>query len=333
MRLSRFARFAWIYLGLTLVVIVWGGVVRATGSGAGCGTDWPTCQGEIIPSMESWHTVVEYSHRLSTAVLGLLTVVLVIWAFRAFPRGHAVRLGAVLTGFFILAEAAVGAGLVLLEQVAYNVSIGRAYWMAGHLLNTLLLMASVTLLAWWASGGERVQVRHQGIVWLTILPAVLGMFVVGASGAVAALGDTLLDGFNIVKDEPQLMQALTAAGVSPTESAIVTAFVDLRIYHPVIAVVTGLLVVWAAWTARTQRSSALTRRFSTWLIALFVAQLLLGALNVWLKAPVWLQMVHLAMTNIIFVALVLLAAEALSLRLAPGAKSSPLPARRAGSAA
>ena len=316
-KLTRFAKFAWFYLALKVIVIIWGGIVRATGSGAGCGAHWPTCNGDLIPSNASWHTWVEFSHRMSTGVLGIMTIVLVVWALRAYPRGSLVRLGAWLTAFFIITESAIGAGLVLLELVAYNVSIARAYWMAGHLLNTLGLLGVAALLAWWASGGEKLQFKRQGAVGWTLLLAVLAMFVLGASGAVAALGDTLLEGLVDNKDAIDLIPRLTAAGVSTTEATIVAGLVEMRIYHPMIAIISGLLVTLAAWVARTQRPSPDTRRFSTALFALFVAQLLVGSLNVALKAPVWIQMVHLLMTNFIWIALVLLAATALDHRLHP----------------
>jgi heme A synthase len=319
LNLTRFAKFAWFYLALNVVVIIWGGIVRATGSGAGCGAHWPTCNGEVIPTDATWHTWVEFSHRMSTGVLGILTIVLVVWALRAYPRGSLVRLGAWLTAFFIVTESAIGAGLVLLELVAYNVSIARAYWMAGHLLNTLGLVGVVTLLAWWASGGERLQVRRQGAVTWSLFAAVLAMFVLGASGAVAALGDTLLEGLVESKEATNLMSRLAAAGVSPAEAVIVTGLVEMRIYHPVIAVVSGVLVALAAWVARTQRPSPATRLFSTWLFILFALQLVVAAFNVALMAPVWIQMVHLLMTNLIWILLVLLAAAALDHRLAPAA--------------
>jgi len=48
-QLSRFAKYAWGVMFYNMVVVVWGGYVRATGSGAGCGNHWPLCNGEIIP--------------------------------------------------------------------------------------------------------------------------------------------------------------------------------------------------------------------------------------------------------------------------------------------
>ena len=90
--------------------------------------------------------------------------------------------------------------------------------------------------------------------------------------------------------------------------------VDLRIFHPLIAVTVGLIVAAAALVARSQRPGFWTRRFSSWILALYLVQLLLGALNVALKAPVWIQLVHLLLSNFIWIALVLLAAAALAPR-------------------
>lgn len=307
---KRFAGYAWGVLAANLVVIVWGGFVRASGSGAGCGAHWPACNGELIPRSPTAETLVEFSHRITSGLALFAVVGMLVWALRAWPRGHIVRRGAWWSMGFMVIEALIGAGLVLLELVAYNPSIARAWWMAGHLLNTFLLVGAIALTAWWASGGERLQVRRQGAVWWTLLMAVIAMMVLGASGAVTALGDTLVLG----------------GGITPEESPVVATLVDLRIYHPIIALITGAFVMAAAWTARVRRPAPATRTLSTWLIALYVVQLLLGALNVALKAPIWLQMVHLLMTNIIWLLLVLLGAAALDRRRAPEALPAALPA-------
>ena len=187
MQLTRFAKFAWFVLGLNLLVIVWGAFVRATGSGAGCGSNWPLCNGEVIPQAPAIETVIEFSHRISSGLALISVVVLLVWGFRAYPRKHPVRLGALLSMILMIIEALIGAGLVLLELVAYNVSVARAYWMAGHLINTFLLLATLTLTAWWASGGERLQLRRQGGVLVMLVLSFIAMLILGASGAVTAL--------------------------------------------------------------------------------------------------------------------------------------------------
>lgn len=300
-RLSRFAKYAWAVVIWNLIVILWGGFVRASGSGAGCGAHWPICNGQLIPRPERIETVIEFSHRLSSGLALISIAVLVIWAFRAYPRGHVVRTGAVFSAIFIISEALVGAGLVLLELVAYNASVARAWWMAAHLLNTFLLMGSLTLTAWWASGGDRPQLRGQGIVAWALGLALLAVMVLGASGAVTALGDQLALG----------------AGISPAESPFVASLISLRIYHPIIAFTVGAIVAAAVWLARVRRPGLATRRLSTAIFVLFVVQLLFGALNVALKAPIAVQLIHLLITNLIWILLVLLSAAALSKQQAP----------------
>jgi heme A synthase len=191
MKLNRFAGYAWGVLVYNLLVIMWGAYVRATGSGAGCGNHWPLCQGEVVPRPQQIETMIEFSHRLSSGLALLVVIVLFIWAFRAYPKGHPVRLGGSLSLFFIITEALVGAGLVLFELVAYNTSLARAMVMALHLVNTFLLLGALTLTAWWGSGGRPLRLRGQGsLIWLLAI-GLVGMLILGASGGVTALGDTL----------------------------------------------------------------------------------------------------------------------------------------------
>lgn len=292
----RFARYAWSVMVFNVLVIIWGAFVRATGSGAGCGDHWPLCNGEMIPRAEQIETLIEFSHRVTSGLALLAVVGLLIGAFRAFPGGHIVRKAAVVSMAFMVLEALIGAALVLLQYVAFNVSVGRAIWMAAHLVNTFLLLAALSLTAWWGQGGSPMRLRNQGVVGGSLLLAVVGLLVLGMSGAITALGDTLV----------------ITGGISPAEHTLVATLVELRILHPVIAFVVGALVVGAAWIAMQCRPSALTQRLGRLLIGLYVGQLLIGAFNVALRAPVWIQMVHLAVICIIWILLVLLVAHALA---------------------
>ena len=292
----RYVQFAWGVVVANVIVIIWGAFVRATGSGAGCGDNWPLCNGEVIPRPERIETLIEFSHRVTSGLALLAVVALLIWAFRAYPKGHIVRKGAVWSMFFMILEALIGAALVLLQYVAFNVSVGRAIWMAGHLVNTFLLLGALTLTAWWAQGGHPLRLRGQGAVGWTLLLAFIGMLVLGMSGAITALGDTLV----------------ITGGISPAENALVATLVELRILHPIIAFGVGALIGLAAWFAMQRRSGRATQQLGRLLIGLYVVQLLAGALNVALRAPVWLQLVHLAFTSVIWILLVLLAAAALA---------------------
>ncbi len=282
-RNHRFVSFAWAFLAATVVVILWGGFVRATGSGAGCGAHWPLCNGEVVPRAPAVATVIEFGHRLSSGILGLMAAGLVIWAFRAFPRGSAVRRAAVATGILVIVEAAIGAGLVLFEYVAFDPRVGRAYWMAAHLANTFLLLGAATLTAWRAGHPDIGQFRPR-------LPTAVALFMtllLGISGAITALGDTLA----------------IHGGLDPARNAVVGALVGLRLYHPLLACLVLLAVAWSVDDAR--RAGGDARRFAIAVLVLFVAQMGLGLLNVALRAPVGLQIAHLLVTDLIWVGLVL----------------------------
>src|ERR1700691_3772435 len=108
----RFPKFAWIVLAYNVAVILEGAFVRATGSGAGCGNHWPLCNGQVVFGTPALATVIEFAHRSMTAIDTVLILWLLVWAFRAFPRRHAVRLGAALSALFLITEALVGAALV-----------------------------------------------------------------------------------------------------------------------------------------------------------------------------------------------------------------------------
>ena len=152
---KRFTAYAWSLLAFAIAVVLWGAGVRATGSGAGCGDQWPLCNGGWLPRNPAVHTIIEFTHRITSGpTLGLLVVGLVVFAFRLFPRGHIVRRLAVLVAVFTVTEALIGAALVLLGHVGTNSSPNRAYSLAIHLLNTMVLLAAMALTAWFAGAPE-----------------------------------------------------------------------------------------------------------------------------------------------------------------------------------
>jgi len=308
MKLGRFAIYAWAVLAYNLLVILWGAYVRASGSGAGCGSHWPLCKGEVIPLAPQIATLVEFSHRMTTGLAGLLVIGLVVGAFLAFPRGSAVRLGAALSLVFILVEGLVGALQVLLGLTADNASVGRAVIGSIHLANTFLMLAAMTLTAWWASGGGPIQLRRQGpLVWVFAV-GLLGVLLVGASGAITALGDTLFPSDSL------------AAGLQADFSTGAHFLIQLRVIHPILAVLVGIYSMVAGRLAAAWRPSVATQRLAGVLIGLFGIQLLIGVLNVALLAPIYMQIIHLFMADLVWVALVLAAAAALG---APAATRAP----------
>ncbi|HLT47555.1 MAG TPA: COX15/CtaA family protein [Rubricoccaceae bacterium] len=291
----RFRRLAWGALAYTLLVILWGGYVRASGSGAGCGAHWPLCNGEVVPRSATAETLIELTHRVTSGLALPLVLVLLAWAFRAFPKGSPVRKGAAFVVAFMVLEAAVGAGLVLFEQVAYNASIGRAYWMASHLVNTFLLLGALTLTAHAARGGAMPRLRGSGRRGPLVGGALLGLLVLGASGAVTALGDTLALG----------------GGLDPAEEPVVATLVGLRLYHPLLACLVVGLFAWAVYHVRRADPGGPAAFLGLVTLALMLVQLAVGLVNVQLRAPIPLQLVHLLVTDLIWIGAVLFAAEAL----------------------
>jgi len=303
---SRLAPLAWTTLAWNLAVILWGAFVRATGSGAGCGAHWPLCNGEVVPRAAEAATLIEFTHRATSGVALVLVFALAIRVFRNRPRGHAARRAATASVVLILTEALVGAGLVLFELVAENESVARALFMAVHLVNTFLLLAALTLTARFAdepepggaAPGDRPRNDQPAGPGWTITATLLALILVGTSGAVAALGDTLYPA--------ESLRAGLAQDLSPTASVLVR----LRVLHPVLALL-GALAVWAA-TARALRTtpSERARRWAWTAAGLTLAQVGAGVLNVALLAPVWMQLLHLLLADLLWIALVLLASHA-----------------------
>ena len=305
MKLNRLATYAWATVAYTLFVVVWGAYVRASSSGAGCGSHWPLCNGEVIPRAPQVETLIELTHRLTSGLALPLVVVLLVWVRRAFRKGHPARAGATLSLVFMLTEALIGAVLVRFELVAGNASLSRAAVLAVHLVNTFLLLATLALTAWWVSGGQRLRVRGQGALGWLFAAALPGALVLAVSGAVAALGDTLFPSNSL------------AEGLRQDFSATAHLLVRLRLLHPALAFVVGGLAVLTAACAYQLRAGAWVRRWALAVATLVLLQIAAGLLNVLLLAPIWLQLTHLLLADLLWLALVLLAASSLAESAAP----------------
>jgi heme A synthase len=312
--MDRLTRFAWLTLGWNLVVILWGAFVRATGAGAGCGNNWPLCNGEIVPRAPEIKTVIEFSHRLSSGLALVLVVTLLVWTLRARPAGHPARLGAMLSFALILSEAAVGAGLVFFDMVADNVSLARAAWVAGHLVNTFLLVAALALTAHWQGGGARLAFVERRPLGRWVALALGATLLLSMSGAVAALGNTLFPGGEV------------PAGMSGASAAVAEVLLHLSVIHPLLAGTVGLYLLYLASHPVLARGPS--RGQALWLAGLTLLQMGAGVVNILLRAPVWLQLTHLLFADLAWVALVLLAA-----RVWAAPETAPPRALRAGPAA
>jgi heme a synthase len=307
-RMRPFTRFAWAALGYNLAVVAWGAFVRATGSGAGCGKHWPMCNGEVLPRDPATATIVEFTHRAMSGVALLLVVALVVWAIRAFPTSHPARKAAWASLGLMILEALVGAGLVLFGWVAKDTSFARGWVMGVHLTNTFLLLGALALTADWSARPGGMRFADRGVVAGALWLAFVAVLLAGVTGAIAALGDTLFPATSFVEG---LEQELS------TEAHVL---LRLRILHPFAAVVAAGVLLFVARLALRHRPDARVRRAALSLALLVAAELLVGVVNVAHLAPVWLQLVHLLVADLVWIALVLLAAAS----LAPGRVEAPL---------
>jgi protoheme IX farnesyltransferase len=245
-------------------------------------------------------TLIEFTHRATSGLAFLAVLALLILALRTLPKGHPARFGAGLSMLFMVTESLVGASLVLFGWVAHNVSPERAVVQMVHLANTYFLLGALALTAWWTSGGAPLRLWGQGAVGLALLLGFLALLFLGMSGAVTALGDLLFPVRNTLE---ALERSLT-----PGEHFLVR----LRVLHPLIAVSVGLYVVFAGYLVAHLRPSEKTRLFAHLLAYLYGAQLLAGLVNVALKAPVWMQILHLFLAYVIWILFLFLAASALA---------------------
>jgi cytochrome c oxidase assembly protein subunit 15 len=298
---TRFEKLCWWTLAFVVFVILWGAFVRATGSGAGCGSHWPMCNGEVVPRSPTMETVIELTHRITSGVSALMVLVQLIYSRKLFSRGHRVRGAVAWSAFFMVVEVLIGAGIVLLEYVADNQSVGRAVWMAVHLINTFLLVAALTLSAHFASGGGPFRLLGHGLAgWLAGLTLV-GTIVVGMSGAVAALGDTLFPADSL--------ESAIAADMSPTAHVLVR----LRVLHPFVAVGVAFLILGMRYVLASRREDVpLVQGWGNIVRILVVTQMALGLANLMLLAPTYMQIAHLLVAQLLWIALVLFVATALT---------------------
>lgn len=305
-KLDRFAKFAWFVLAYNIVVIMWGVFLRASKSGDGCGQHWLTCHGEVVPSAPELKTVIEFSHRITSALDGLIVIALLVWAVRLWYVHRTeitlyvlkMAAGAFL---FVLIEGALGAGLVLTGNTAETLTPARPFWMAAHLINTLILLSLLTITAWSASSGRRVSFKAEPkqLAWIA-LGAVL-IFLVGISGSVAALSSMIFPSGTIVE------------GITKDFSSTSHLLLRIRPFHPIIAVIAAVfLTFWATWVKAKAAQNKSVGKWANVLSVLVVVQIVFGALTLLTLAPIVMQLGHLLLADAIWISFVLLSLDLLA---------------------
>ncbi len=288
-------RYAWFVVGYNVLVILWGALVRATGSGAGCGNHWPLCNGQIVPLSPRLDTVIEFTHRCMTGGATFVVLGLLLWTLRTTIKGHAARIAAVASTVLLINEALLGALLVKLGYVTGNQSTGRVVMLSVHLSNTLLLLAALTFTAVVLGTGQMARDLHlRGKKSLWTLTGLLATIVVGVSGSLAALGDTLFPASSL------------RAAIAQDLSSSSPLLLRFRGVHPISAAIAGAFVVWLVTQTRREKIAG---HLSTAVLALLAVQFILGLVDVALLAPVWMQILHLLGADLYWVALVALATQ------------------------
>ena len=282
--------FSAVALGWMVLVILEGAVVRATGSGAGCGNHWPLCNGEILPHHPRLATIIEFTHRSMTGICSALVFAVVFWTFFARQKGSRVRKAAAWSGILLVTEAFLGAVLVKAGYVEHNTSAMRVAMQCIHFTNTLLLLGALTLAWWW-------QIPRRWSSAPVNMPrglpaAAVGCFILtGATGSLAALADTLFP-------SPDLRTAFMA-DLSSTSPLLIR----MRWMHPAASLGSFLLI--GTFALRLRRGAR------QMLLGLLALQLVLGAGDVLALAPTWLQVAHLLGADLLWIACISLAADVL----------------------
>ncbi len=275
-----------------VLVILEGALVRATGSGAGCGNHWPLCNGDFFPHHPRLTTLIEYTHRSMTGICTTLIAVLIGWTFLARPRGDRARRAVVWSGTLLITEALLGALLVKGGYVENNASNMRVVMQCIHFTNTMLLLAAITLTWWWLSSHPQptvvINAQTRAAAWFALVATLF----VGGAGSIAALADTLFPPTSL---HGAFLQDFAAH---------VPLLVRMRWLHPASALIALGTAIWLALQLR----STLGRL----VLALICAQLILGATDVVLLAPTWMQILHLLGADAYWMALVVACATVLA---------------------
>ena len=289
---------AWAALIGNVIVILQGAFVRATGSGAGCGRHWPTCNGEIIPLGYGLKTGIEFSHRLLSVVVLSLGIWLFVVAFRKRKEKQGFFVFATASLGLLFVEAFLGGATVLLGLTDENTSIARGIMVASHLVNSLLLVGALALTVVYAHQRNPwpLKIQKQGALTTVLLIGLVSMLFLMFSGGIAAMGNTMFPASSL--------QEGIVADFAPESHP----FIRLRILHPLIAILVGIYLLLSLGLSWWLKPVSGARAIARALITTYLLQVLIGIVNLTFLAPVVLQILHLAVAVMAFALLTTLSA-------------------------
>ncbi len=297
----KYRVLAWSVLIFNVGVVLGGAIVRATGSGDGCGESWPTCTDRLFPANPGVETVIEFSHRITSLLAIFGVIALYVFAVRLYEKGNRVRNGAAASLALLLFESLLGAALVIFGWVDQDASIGRMIIVPLHLTNTYILLGALTVTAWWSSGNPGPVKPVDARVKRDLILSGIGLVLLGATGALNALADSLYPAESFI------------SGVTAEFSGDAPWLLEVRIFHPIIAIAVGFGVAYAVMRLAATATDR-TRQLGIAVSVLIVVQFFIGLINVMLAAPLEIQVIHLAIADTIWIIFLLFGASLLGER-------------------
>ena len=277
MKLNSYAKLG---LFLSIVSILAGAFVRATGSGDGCGATWPTCKGRIIPALTDTSELIEFSHRSVSGFLLIVTLII----FSKTRKLHKASLVKSVTNyltFFVIFEAIIGAVIVLFEWVGLNSSLPRIIAVPIHLVNTFGLLGSYAILYKILEDDiqEIKSIFNKNFILISFL-----FLLSGATGSITALADVLFPSASFIEgflaDFDRTSEVLTR----------------LRILHPIISTI--LSIVLYLYSTRINKKYGVNVKLLKTFVIIAVS---LGVLNVLSNIVLPLSILHLAIADFLWI--------------------------------
>jgi len=272
--------YAKLGLFLSIVSILAGAFVRATGSGDGCGATWPTCKGRIIPALTDTSELIEFSHRSVSGFLLIVTLII----FSKTRKLHKASLVKSVTNyltFFVIFEAIIGAVIVLFEWVGLNSSLPRIIAVPIHLVNTFGLLGSYAILYKILEDDiqEIKSIFNKNFILISFL-----FLLSGATGSITALADVLFPSTSFIEgflaDFDKTSEVLTR----------------LRILHPIISTI--LSIVLYLYSTRINKKYGVNVKLLKTFVIIAVS---LGVLNVLSNIVLPLSILHLAIADFLWI--------------------------------
>ncbi len=282
--INRFRQLCLTTLFFALFIIIWGAWVRFSHSGDGCGDHWPLCNDQFIPKNGEGKTWIEWFHRASSSMFGLVVLALSFYSFQCFPKKHKVRFWGSLSLIFTISEALIGAVLVLKGLTGQNDSLMRILILNLHLINSLFLTGSILMC--WRHSFKQVEIPFKKISIFAIM-----FLFIALTGSVASLSNTLYPSSSLIQ------------GILMDLNKNSPLILQLRILHPLIAIcITSCILYFFIYKIYSKK----IRPISYTLIVFLVLGILTGTITLLSLSPVFMKLLHLLVAHTIWLCILLL---------------------------